>query len=551
MGRKRKSAKRATVTAAPVEPLAPAAPPPDSALPPRRAAAWRERLMGMDLRPAVWMLLAAGLLLGLGLHVVHVFTSDPNFDEHLHLHFLWQTSVGILPRDHFLCPYPPTAYYLLAPLMRLLPAEPEIFLHLRVLTLLPFAAFVAAAAWLARRCQRPALPAALWVLTALTSGQLPAFWEIRFDVLAWALAWGALGLLLGPVRRPAMTLAAGLATLSVLLAPKHALAMGGVAMGFACHRLLQAPRRFPGDALAALAGALVPIGLLTLLRPTFLADAWDLSLMNIRSQAGSKYPIEFLEAVLNLMIGHPIIALPMWAGPVLFLLQARALPPQHRWLLGGLLAGSLATIATLPCGYTQYVSLAWALFVPFLPWLLPAGRPGFGTVALLSVLLLHLSWYAGRDHVLLHGESTLTKQIRLQHVLARICPPGELDSATPFGHTWCRESPGYVFTDNKPSYRHSVRPERLPVFTEEYYLQRLRERPPAFDLPFTTTDGQPEGYRQARRRFLDEQSNRYVLGWIPYDGHAALRDRRLHLYIRRDRVPYAEGFVPMDGKLIF
>lgn len=496
-------------------------------------------------------LVALALLFSAALHVLYVFTAEPNFDGHTHLQFLWLTSQGILPRDGFLCPYPPTGYYLFAPLLHVLPATPEIYVWLRGLSLLPTLGFVAAAAWIARRLGRSPTLTAAWVFCALASGQLPAFWEIRFDVLAWALAWAALGLLLGPPDRRSMATAAALATLSVLLAPKHAIALGGVAAAFGIHRALVGRRRFGGDVLAAACGALAPVAMMTLLRPGFLSDAWDLSLMNIRAQAGSTYPVEFITAVLNLMIRYPILSLPMWAAPVLFLLQLRALSPQARWSLGGLLAGNIVTFATLPCGYTQYVSLAWALFVPFFAFVLPAGRIGWRAIGLVAVLLLHDSWFAGREQLSMRGESLLHQQVRLQRELARICPPGDVDSAISFGHTWCRASPGYVFIDNQPSYVASVLPSRRALFTEEYYLDCLRKRPPAFDMPFVTQDGQPGAYRLARIRFLRENADRYVMGYLPYEGHAALRDGRLHVFIRRDRVPFATQFTPLEGGLQF
>ena len=547
MAGRRKSGSRATTRATP-KVAAPATADTSAAAP--APSRWRAALV-TDPRLAGLALVALALLFFTALHVLHVFTAEPNFDGHTHLQFLWLTSQGILPRDGFLCPYPPTGYYLFAPLLRVLPQTPAIFVWLRGLSILPALGFVAAGGWIAHRFGRPPALAAAWVLCAMASGQLAAFWEFRFDAPAWALAWTALALLLGPADRRAMAAAAGLATLSVLLAPKHALALGGVAAAFAIHRALADRGRFAGDVLAAACGALVPVAVMTLIRPAFLDDAWDLSLMNIRAQAGSTYPVEFITAVLNLIVGYPILSLPMWAAPVLFLLQLRSLPPQARWSLGGLLAGNLVTFATLPCGYTQYVSLAWALFVPFLAFVLPAGRIGWRAIGVAAVLLLHGSWFAGREQLALRSESLLSRQMRLQQELARICPPGDLDSAIAFGHTWCRANPAYVFIDNKPSYVASVRPERRVLFSEEYYLDCLRKHPPAFDMPFATQDGQPEAYRRARIRFLRENADRYVMGYLPYEGHAALRDGRLHLFIRRDRVPFATQFTPLEGGLQF
>lgn len=503
---------------------------------------WRHVVRQVDLSLLVRLLVLPCLILAIGLHVLHVFTGHPSFDEHFHLHFLWLTSQGILPRDQFLCPYPPTAYYLLAPLMRMLPESPVIFLALRWLTLLPAAAFVLALLVLARRCARPAALTGAWLFVGLASSQFPSFWEIRFDVLAWALALLALALLLREDRPLEVVGAAALASLSVLISPKHVLMLGGAAAAYGLYRLLAAPRQFPRTLGLAVVGALLPIALLTLLRPAFLDDAWDLTLLNIRMQADSTYPVELLEALLNLLIEYPLLTAQIWAGPVLFLLQAHALPRKLRWLFIGLLAGNVATLLTLPCGYTQYVSLLWALFAPFVPWMMPAAAARWTGLAVACALLLHLGWFTARDLALLKEETLLDQQVQLQAELARICPPGETDSAAPFGHTWCRASPGYVFIDNKPSYEKGVSPERRVLFSEDYFYQQLVARPPAFDIPFTTTDSQPEAYQKARTRFLTERSKDYVLGWIHYRGHSALRDRRLYIFIRRDRVPFAQFF---------
>lgn len=546
MAKRRKSLKPSTRSTRESAPAVPPATPASAAQAAAPVPALQARL---SYTQVVTLTLCA--ILGVGLHVLHVLTGPPNTDEHVHLHFLWLTSQGILPRDGFLCPYPPTAYYLFAPIMRLLPETPQIFMSLRWLAAIPTAAFVLFAGLLAQRLGRSALLAAAWVLAALASSEFPTFWEFRFDSLSWSLTLAAILLLLGPETHRRQAAAAALVSLSVLIAPKHALAMAGLALGYGLYCLNKAPRQFPRTLAVAIGGALLPVLALSILRPQFIADAVDLSLMNIRSQAGSKYPVDLIESVLGFVIGYPFLSLSLWAGPVLFLLRAGSLDRKVRWTLIGLLFGNAATLATLPCGYHQYVSLVWVLFLPFLAWALPARGGDWTALALSIVLMVHLGGFAGRDFVRLQEEPMLEKQLRLQAVLARICPPGDLDAATPFGHTWCRESPGYVFIDNRPSYVHSVRPARRPVFTEEYYYERLVARPPAFDLPFTTTDGQPEAYVKARRRFLDTYSSDYVLGWLYYDGHSALHDHRLHLYIRKDRVPYAAGFTRMEGKFHF
>lgn len=506
---------------------------------------WLRAFRQVDPTLLARLLVLPGLLLAIALHVLHVFTGPPSFDEHFHLHFLWLTGQGILPRDQFLCPYPPTAYYLLAPLMRCLPESPVVFLALRWLTLLPAVGFVLALLALANRCARPVALTAAWIFAGLASSQFPSFWEIRFDVVAWALALSALAMLLGEDRPIALAGAAALACLSVLISPKHVLMLGGAAGAYGLHRLLTAPRQFPRALGLAVAGALAPLALLSLLRPAFLDDAWDLALLNIRMQADSTYPVELLEALLNLMIEYPLLTAQIWAGPVLFLLQAPALPRKIRWVFTGLLIGNVATLLTLPCGYTQYVSLLWALFAPFVFWMMPTSAARWSGLVLACALLLHLGWFSARDLALLKQENLLAQQFELQEELARICPPGETDSAAPFGHTWCRPSPGYVFIDNKPSYEKVVLPERRVYFTEEYFYQRLLARPPAFDIPFTTTDSQPEAYQKARTRFLTLRKDEYVFGWLPYAGHAALRDQRLYLFVRRDRVPHARHFHPV------
>lgn len=545
MARARKSGKRQIARA--TEPLlAAVAASEQTFLPPRAEPLtnhrWLQVFCRVDLNLLVQLLVLPCLLLAAVLHVLHVFSGPPSFDEHFHLHFLWLTSQGILPRDQFLCPYPPTAYYLLAPVMRWLPETPVVFLALRGLTLLPALGFVLALLALAQRCARPVALTGAWIFVGLASSQFPSFWEIRFDVLAWALAFCALALLLDEDRPIHSAGAAALACLSVLISPKHVLMLGGAAVAYGLHRLLAAPRQFPRELGLAVAGALVPIAALTLLRPAFVDDAWDLALLNIRMQAGSTYPVELLEALLNLMIEYPLLTAQIWAGPVLFLLQAPALPRKVRWVFTGLLIGNVATLLTLPCGYTQYVSLLWALFAPFVFWMMPTSAARWSGLALTCALLLHLGWFSARDLALLKQDNLLAQQFELQEELARICPPGDTDSAAPFGHTWCRASPGYVFIDNKPSYEKGVSPARRVLFSEDYFYRQLMARPPAFDLPFTTTDSQPDAYQRARTRFLTVRKDDYVFGWLPYSGHSALRDHRLYLFVRRDRVPFAQAF---------
>jgi hypothetical protein len=473
------------------------------------------------------------VLMALSLHLHHLISRAASFDEHFQLHFLWLTGNGILPRDDFLCPYPPAAYYLFGPLISLLPEEPRSFLLVRMLTLAPLLVVVGTLAAVARHLGRHTGITIALALALVASGTFPPLWEIRFDLLSRSICFVGVYLLLTRDDARHIAAAAGLAVLSLVISPKHVFFVTGLALAYLTHLALSDRRHLPRAVLAALLGALVPLAFLTLLRPAFFSDTLDLAVVNFRAQLTSTYPDNLIESLLGLFMSDPVATSPVWAGPVIFLLHCRSLPSKSVRLYLGMLAGALVTLLTLPCGYEQYTTLVWGLCTILLPVMSPRRDDPWLALAASVGLLALMHVYSARDAAP-SGTPGMTDHLALQEELARLCPPGEVSAAAPFAHAWFRRNPGYVFIDNVPSYEQFVRPARRPLFSAAYYLKQLEAQPPAYFCGFTTRDSVPAAYTQAITSFLERQQTNYVIATIPCPLHIVLKDGRLPLVVRKD-----------------
>lgn len=491
---------------------------------------------------AWWTIGALGVaaITGLILHLLHTCGREPNFDEHVILQFTWMIAQGMAPRVDFLCPYPTSGFLLFAAVLKHLPQTPSLFIGLRIFSLVLMALFLAALAWIARTAGRDRWATVVLGLVLASSGEFPTLWEIRFDLGAWALALCALALLLGAVRTWPVFLAALLATFSVMVSPKHAFVVLGMALGFGLSRLQSGFAPALRAVVVAGFGALATLLALTLFQTSIIPDSWHLALMNFRTQQSSEYPVTLFESLFGLIIRDPVASLPIWLGPAFLALAWRSASPRTILTLGGVILGIGLSLRALPCGYPQYVSLIWAMSGAFLPWLVPKagnwiGRPLFAT-ALAGIAL----FYAVRE--LPHWDAKpLMTQIRLQEDLSVICPPGETAVAAPFTHPWFRATPGYVFIDNDTSYRHAVRKERQHFFTADYYFERLEKTRPAYVCGFNLADNTPREYQNATIRYLVKHQTNYTAGSIPYAGHINLPDGHLPLYIRNDIVAKMPG----------
>lgn len=481
------------------------------------------------MRAVLWCALALAMLIGLTLHLLHLTTRTPQHDEIVHLQFLWMTSEGTFPREGFLCPYPPTAYYLLGPLLHLVPQKPVLFVFIRACSLLPLAAMLGAICLMARRLDRPPALAAAYLLALIGAGQFMSLWEVRFDVMAWGLCIPALYLLLWPRNRWWIFWASALAFFSLTLSPKHAYFTACLALAFAAVRLLENRRGFPRDVVAALGGALLPVLLMTLIHPAFLVDVVDLTLMNFKAQAISNYPDKLIGSLLRLFVHDPALMSVVWLAPFLFVLGARRQPRRVVILFGGALAGGIATIALLPCGYDQYYTLVWALFAVFVPWAIPE-RGEVRLSLAVSVALAGLAvFYAVREFTT-PQDRKMGRYLAYQEEVARLCPEGETAAVATDYAPWFRRFPGYVIIDNEPSYANFVRPARKRLFTGDYYEQQLAAHPPALFSPV----GISPAYNAGAARFYERHGTNYESYALASDAIPGLRLGKMYFLVRKD-----------------
>lgn len=481
--------------------------------------------------------LCVSIVLSLLLHFLHAISRPPDFDEHIHLHYLWMTAQGLLPDRDFLSPYPSAPFLVFAPLFSHLPERPMVFLVLRFMSLVPLAFCMGAVAFTALSLKRDPWLALGLVMLFNCSGEIPAGMEVRFDIVAWSAALGAFALLIAAPGRLGAGLAAALAVFSLFISPKHLVFLGGFALGYGVDLLLRDRRELARQAVAALVGAGLVLAWLTYLHPSTIPDSIRLSLMNYRSQQGAVFPESLLVSLLFLGLRDPVVTSVLWVAPVLFLRYAVHYPMRIRLLYGGALAGGLVTILMMPCGWSQYMSLALVLFWLFIPWMTPPLHRRWLSLVLSFALAAGSLVYAVRD-VPAWSAQRLMEQIRIQNELARLCPPGEYDQAAPISHAWFRLTPGYVFIDDSPSFRALLPPGRAHYFTVDYMYRRLVETRPATLSSMGLSSAPPE-YLTATVKYLEQYGTNYVLMEMPCLHHPGLDTGKLLFYCRKDRVPHA------------
>lgn len=481
--------------------------------------------------------LCVSIVLSLLLHFLHAISRPPDFDEHIHLHYLWMTAQGLLPDRDFLSPYPSAPFLVFAPLFSHLPERPMVFLVLRFLSLVPLALCMGAVAFTALNLKRDPWLALGLVMLFNGSGEIPAGMEVRFDIVAWSAALGAFALLIAAPGRLGAGLAAALAVFSLFVSPKHLVFLGGFSLGYGVDLMLRDRRALARQAVAALVGAGFVLAWLTYLQPSTIPDSIRLSLMNLRSQQGAVFPESLLVSLLFLGLRDPVVTSVLWVAPVLFLRYAAHYPLRIRFLYGGALVGGLVTILMMPCGWSQYISLALVLFWLFIPWMTPSLHSRWLSHALSFALAAGSLFYAVRD-VPSWSAQRLMEQIRMQNELARLCPPGEYDLAAPISHTWFRLTPGYVFIDEKPSFRAFLPPGREHYFTTDYLYQRLVETKPAI-LSISGMSSAPPEYLTATVKYLEDYGTNYVVMEMPCLFQPGFDTGKLLFYCRRDRVSKA------------
>lgn len=486
-----------------------------------------------------WAALLVAIVAGLALHLLRLITRMPYHDEHVHLQFLWLTSQGILPRDGFLCPYPPTAYYLFGPLLDLLPQKPGLFVFLRLFFAIPpLVVFAAAIGAMARHLGRQSIFATGYLLAFIGAGYFTTIWQVSFDLTAWALGFAAFFLLLRCANRWFIFWAATLATLSVLISPKHVYFIAAIAALFAIDRAIANRAAFARDVLAALGGAATPLLLMTLLRPAFFDDAYDLALLNYRTQQASTYPDTLYGTLIKFFVRDPVTMSVIWLGPLFFFLQARGRSRRTVLLYTGALAGGVATIVSLPCGYDQYLTLVWAIFTVFIPWMSPSrGSPRLAFAV--ALFLAATALFHGARELAAKPRNIMARTLRFQAELQRLCPPGEVAVAGPPCMPWFRQNSGYVFIDNVPSYGHFVRPSRRYYFSTDYYRRCLEEKPPAILSPIGAVGTQLKDYNLAVIDFVVRHEKDYTSVAIPCTFIPGNQYDKVFLLVRNDLVSNA------------
>lgn len=443
---------------------------------------------------AVTAAVALVVVLGLAAAGAGIARKAFDYDEVEHAHAAWLVAQGDRPfHDFFEC-HPPFAWYAAAPLVRVLPAPPNLLFSLRIVALA--GTLAALVLLLANVClHRPGIPWP-WAFLAAAAVVLPSAVldyavELRPDSWSHALLLGALLLFRwGRPRRLSDRYAvyAFLTGCGLLLSPKLVFLPVAFSLADLAHTLPD--RRRTAVALLSQAGgvgaALWAAWALLLAAGVDPRAAIDLSLRyHLLYNARSGWSHGLLDSVLRFPALAALVAAGVGAWAT-HLATTRSRPGRFELALLALLVAQLATVAP---PYKQYFA-PWLLlasgFVAFCGPALRSVSPRLASAALAVGLVAcglqafaSLGHYAGQD-----GAPALANLHR--ELLARTHPDARVAVPPPY-HPVARRDTFYAWvrTIDPGGYGTEAlmqdldRPPFSARLTPAWYLRELDANPPA------------------------------------------------------------------------
>jgi hypothetical protein len=493
-----------------------------------------------------WLNAGAGLAaVGLGLLLLTGTLLRPiNFDERIHVNFLWLITQGLRPHVDFWCSYPAAGYALFRPVLDSIPQNAADLIVLRLCAaLLVAASFAVACAWSAKLSGcwwLPLLPAVLLVSAdqTYTGGLARVLVEFRTDSLALLLAFVALALLFCDARGGKRALAAACAVISLAVMPKYLYVLAAVYVIELIGQLRD--RRFRwGNIFFSLIGALAGLlatWLLLFYANTNFGDTWRWAFLlqkNWQAHAILAGPplTSFTPNLLwPFLLDDYAMTACLAAGLGAFLIYAHRQNwrGQPIWVGCGLLAGVLVTVWQTRLHFDQYLApilLPLVFFFPFVGPLLPAGRRQiWAQGALLAVLALALfASLLGVAQKL--SRTTLFDDLALEnHLHATIPQEQRTLGAFPLLFRFPLTFLTYDEQWGEPPGYESVIPSDSPVareFTAAPLAEALRAHPPAL---IQITHNLPVSWKPVIQSFLHDHADAYQC--------VIIRDQTD--YIRRD-----------------
>jgi hypothetical protein len=515
-----------------------------------------DRLTGVI---ALGSVVLSGLIL-----LYNVLTHFPFFDEALHVHYLWQFSIGLRPGPDFFCIYPALGYLLTLPLMGIFPESALVFLGLRSLSLILVVLMGSLFFIHGRRMSNDWIAGLLPFLLIIKAPAMGAYFsEFSIDHMAALSAIAALTLCFTPPRIWSIAAASALAALSFMITPKYPMPLFFGLLGYLTAYFIQ--KRRIGKALAAVAaGVLLTLAFVVLifkitdtslteniLHSYLLHYRWSTLNADFGFQSGSR-PVAL--AVLEFLGRNWVLCIAVMLGTGGWLRRAWRNQDAPTLAGAGILLGTVLSSFMIKDFVSQYVApqvLCLALFVPFVfslvrhPVFLRALRLAFVAGALI-LLLGRVNVVAQRFH-----ETPLNARGRTEtHVravgrvsmapsgilvladyaqLLEVIPENERVVAVwPF-HPVFRRDLTIIGIDERPSYIDCLSPDD-PMrrnFDPGYFLEALEKNPPALIFIPRLEVNYPPGWKEAAEEFLSRHQDLYV----PF------KTRFFEFPVRRDLIP--------------
>ena len=510
-------------------------------------------------------------LLSLLILLFNVVTHFPFYDETVHVHYLWELSIGMKPGTDFLCIYPVLGYLLSLPFLRMFPESAFVILGLRFLSVILVVLIGIVFYRHGRRVSGD------WTMTVLAyalivkASALGAFLsEYSIDHMAALSALSALLIMFREPRPRAIALASALATVSVVLTPKYPLPLVFAMLGHLLSYFLQ-HRRIGSALAAASAGVFAAAAVIVVLywangislseniRHSYLLQyRWSSRFMTYGFQSGLA---PLLSAILAFFRRNPVAGIIIAVGLAGWARRSWRNPDAAALTGAGLLLGILVSSLLIKDFVSQYLAprvFCLVFFVPYISSLLP--RPGALNLLRLGIAaaaIMTLTFQMDRiadnfDEVPLNMRAaTKTHTSRLgkpdmapigilalsdYDAILDIVPDDERVVAVWPYHPVFRRDQTQIATDDLPSYA-TVLPLDDPMreaFNPYRYRESLENTPPALINMNRMRYNYPPGWQAATEDFLRAHG----------DWYAERRTRLFQYYLRRDLVERYERGAP-------
>ncbi len=469
-----------------------------------------------------------------------VLSTVLNFDETIHVHFLWLVSIGRVPHTGFWCFYPALGYIITLPFFRLLPESVYSVFALRFFALSLFLGLAAVLFFHARHLRAHWVWGIATLSLIVLSVNITPVTEFKPDSYAALSAILALSLMFEKPTFLRGAFAAGLSVLSVVIMPKyvHPLFLTNLAyLGYGCLKM----KRLKQALLSVLAGTAAALLLAQLLLAAAGTALWEdfywSSILQMRyfNHYARIRPVGAPSAI---GVAGAYFSQFWWIGLILLLgVSGWFISEKTKWGIRFWTGGAIIAGVALLWGISAYPGMQYivpglfclALFAPYTGALLKNKAVNAAGAFLLMALLTFMNIKYTRETAkeLAWGQETdegtmqSFKYFAARQEFLDLIPRGERVVGSYHSHPVFRENLTFMTLAMRFLPVISIDSPVWNLFQRSYFARSLESSPPA---SISLSASVPPGWDGVLSDFLRRHADKYEPISLNFD----------RIYIRKD-----------------